>query len=285
MIRLFVATILSMLTTSAGHSQSINVSAIPVYILVEAGQSNGRAAGTLNSSPIGDLSVPLNDIFIWDRDGHTFVQYAAGVNSDPGNASGAWGTEAAFSLLWKQDNPGVPLYIVKYTIGNTWLYPTAGGLDWNVTSPGELFDTLVGDVVAAKASLIANNKNPVVIAFDWNQGENDAGGAGPWPGAVAYSTNLTMLCNAVKSFIANSNVIIIIERIRPTPDMTEPISQVRAAQVEAATSDLTGRTRVIDLDIDDYTNLHPSPLWVQHKGERAYAAYKGTYVADYGAVQ
>jgi hypothetical protein len=62
-----------------------------------------------------------------------------------------------------------PLYIVHYAIGTTSLQ-----IDWNPDGPGSLYNNMIAYVTNEINTLLNQNKIPRIVAYYWNQGEQDA---------------------------------------------------------------------------------------------------------------
>lgn len=144
----------------------------------------------------------------------------------------------------------------------------------NVSSHGELYDTLISNVNSANAVLRADNKQPRISGLFWMQGESDgksgnlAGGATPPPQpatAEAYGKNLADFIAKVRSDLGVADLPVFVGRVKigDNPAITtDPDSNfntsfgewgytptIQAAQAAVAAAD----SRVLLVETDSLT--------------------------------
>ncbi len=86
---------------------------------------------------------------------------------------------------------GTPVTIVK----ETWAV-TSLAVDWNPSTPGDIYSQMVASVKSEMAIDAASGQLDVIGAFYWYQGENDAMDPAQYP---AYESNLTAFIGHVRA--------------------------------------------------------------------------------------
>ncbi len=262
------------------EARTVLAAPLPAVLLIIAGQSNARAAGSgAANAPAKYLS--LSNASMW-VEGAGFAPYSAGGNSDGKGAAGAWGSEAEFIYQLNQASPGRAVYVVKEAVNGSTM--AAGGANsWTPTmGAGGRFAQLEAQVAGAKAALAAAG-----VAFEavtlLNQGEADTDTDA---GATGYRANFDAFLAAYRTRISAGAFVI--ERIRPySGELAQKTYgrtfRVREAQEKAAAAAGLG---IISLDFapENFAELHPGAAWTEGKGLRAYAWWKGTYPTTYGTV-
>ena len=182
-----------------------------------------------------------------------------------GGVAGNWGAEAEFSYRYRLANPTKTVFLVKYAIGSTNLYPTAGD-DWSETSTGEYFSRVEAAITAAKAAVTALGLTPVVKGLGWMQGEADCGNV-TWD--AAYPTNLTNLATAMRTRWGDAQTKIVIGRINIVWEIN---LNVRPAQVSVGNAGPLNEW----LDTDNYalTSNHFNDSGASQFGKDAWYYYQ-----------
>lgn len=265
-----------------GRRQALPAAPTTVLVIV-AGQSNARKAGTTGQTPNAKYSGLSAQI--WDRAGGTWAVYNPATNSGDGGTldGGAWGSELEFLYQLKQEYPDCAVYIVKEAVNGQNLAQVAGG-DWSPDSAGERFEGLEAQMTAARAALSGAGITDYQELTLWNQGEADSNTIDL---ANAYQANLEGFLTAYRSRISTGTFII--ERIRPRLDGSGSDAYTRCYTVREAMETVAandGTVRIISTDFtpSNFTILHPDPAWCEGCGLRGYASWRGTYAVTYGAI-
>jgi len=261
-------------------------------LLVIAGQSNSRTAGTSSATPptrytdgsLGDVNIFLrgtgDNVMIEIADG-AFAAYDVTSNADPDNSSTAWGSEAEFIYQMRQAGDMRPVYVVKESQNGQSLAE-----DWHPDASADNFEQLEAKIVEVRAALAGLSLEEVTL---WNQGEADANILAY---SEAYAANWAYFLEQYRSRVSAG--LFIAERIRPLgyegasiTDNSRGFLQawmVREATLAGAVAD--GNALVVDTDFDtsNFSSIHPTEPWIENKGLRCYAAYAGTYDATYGSI-
>lgn len=212
---------------------------VAAQMVIFAGQSQCNSNGNTSAQAVpAAIAGPMNDVFIWDPFGKTWLTYQAQVNSAvhleggkyPETSNEYFGAEAEYARRWKIDNPGVPLYMIKKGHSTTSLSQAARTANrgcWDPALRSDLYDELVSWVADAKANLTAAGKTVTLRGMNWTQGENDAGSTAD--AANAYGTNLIAFIDALRNAgTIGATTPFIISRIQ-TGTWANP-APVRAAQ-------------------------------------------------------
>jgi hypothetical protein len=247
-------------------------------LFIFAGQSNAQVNvnTTLANVPAYIVSDP--GVKIWDHATQAFVTYGAGTNSlqpnpNPNGVAGNWGAEAEFAYRMRQAFPAKTVYIVKYAVGSAQLLQSADGLtttDWSPASAAsEYFGIVEADVAAAKATLVALGKSPVVRVVSWMQGEQDAQLSGV--ATSSYQTNLSAFVTAARSRWSASSAKFLVGRIFTSWGSAADNTTIRAAQKAVCDAD---PTNVILLGQDASSNNgHFQPAGAVQFGDDQFLAY------------
>ena len=184
---------------------SINVAYSPINgyvpkgnsrIIVMAGQSNGAGVGhypyleeSLDASKIAEINAGYDNVLMMGYSHMTYMNEFEKVYADRHSASaftpGTFGFEVGLADRLSKAFPDETTYIVKYAHGGTslnydWISPSSA--DTDVVVPydpsyerGWLYNGLVGALTNAIQTIEeTTNTIPMVEAFMWMQGENDA---------------------------------------------------------------------------------------------------------------
>lgn len=238
-----------------------------------SGQSNAMAQGTEAAGGGGTVPADIQAltatgrIKIWD--GTTWVNYQAGVNSDPGWTGNAeftswYGLEAQFAVSWLAANPTGTLYIVKYAVGATRLIQWRDGQAY--------FEQLQSWVNAAKAA----TSLPLSM-FSWDQGESDANI--DQATIDAYRADLiSFIATEVRTLLGNASTKVVLSRAHINATGFGYRVDLRFAQNYVAYQD----PLTFLINQDDYTvydNIHTNAVGVRGKGARVYDTWiNGTTV-------
>jgi hypothetical protein len=246
----------------------------PAFIDVYAGQSNVQSSFT-TSGGVPTYIVPDPGVRIWDHDTARFFEYRAAVNSlqptrqvDGGGGTWEnWGPEAEFSYRIRQADPTTPVFIVKYSLGNTRLAADRGN-DWSPSSTGsEYFQRVQTAIGRAKATILAlgTYSSVTVRMVCWMQGEADCGNARY---DAEYLANLTAFETAVRSRWGDANTKLIIGRINHVWELNP---NTRRAQVTVG--DSSSLNAWINTDGYSLTSNHFNDIGTSQFGRDVYLAY------------
>ena len=180
---------ISLLSSGVGFfpsvpSQQPSLNTVPLYII--AGQSNcGRAIWNTEASveqhALYDAAVTEVSIFNNSYDTTNFTTLQAGLNTRLINFNNASEMGPEVSLFKSFSDQGITeAYVIKCGIGNTDLFN-----NWKPGGSSEI--TFKSHVDKALQVFYNNGKKPLLKAFIWMQGENDATNL-TW--ANAYLQNL-----------------------------------------------------------------------------------------------
>lgn len=230
-----------------------------VDVVIFAGQSQSNSNGT--SSTGNDVPAAVQgaqtNAFTWDPFNNVWLTYEAGVNSSIHLEGGKYplagakyhGMEAEYLRRWREQNPGVPIYMIKKGHSTTSIDQAARSANrgcWDPTLTGansDLFEELVNWVTAAYANIRASGKTPRLRAINWIQGENEADNS---VAANRYQATLEAFITAVRSrVVENSTAPFVISRIQSATWQFPAV--VRAAQVAVA-ANAANNARWFDAD-------------------------------------
>lgn len=263
-------------------------------LLIVAGQSNARKAGTSTVSPPARYTSPTN-AYVWQVSGAAPVAYIADTNSGHEGDDSTWGSEAEVIYQMRANGETRDIYVVHQAVNGQALDPSSAGT-WYPDISGSNFNALETQVANLRAWLAANASYASLTEYIlWNQGENDASDA---TRAANYADNFTAFLTAFRSRISSGYFIA--ERIRPLgygtpPDTTSTVGydgayKVREAQLAGILADGNGTAISTDF-ADNFSEIHPtepatwdSTSWTTQCGLRCYAAIMGTYTATYGNI-
>jgi hypothetical protein len=296
-----LALLLSGVLPSSGDAQ------VKVFIL--AGQSNAVGfTGNANDLP-ASLREPFEDVLFWYDIGGRGVRPSNDSHVRPREGTSTWvrlrpqeeyggrvafdKPNAGFTGLNITTGHGVELTlgrelagklsddvaILKFAWNGTQLASTSGLFDWNVSSQGEYFDSLVAETRTALSRLQSDlGTSGTVAGLFWLQGEADAY-AGT---AQLYEQNLQALVDSVRDEWGENLPVVIAQSHKGginwkhpvVPRIVEPyLSQVRDAQQSVAARSPFART----VDVDDIPltsdSLHFDSAGLQLAGQRLADAY------------
>ena len=252
---------------------------LPAVLLIVAGQSNALAVGGTAGNLLAKYGA-LSDARIWTSATGAFAPYVAGSNSGSKGAGVAWGVEAEFIYRLNADAPGRGVCVVKEAVDGAAM-AAVGTNHWQ--PGGQRFVQLASQVAAAKAALAAEGATFEEVTI-FNQGEADTTDPAQ---AAAYGSNMANFLAAYRGAVSSGRFIL--ERIRPySVDLAaRPYGntfRVRAAQEDLAAADATVGITNLDFDPTNFGLLHPGPGWIEGRGQRAYAQWRGSYDASYPAL-
>src|SRR5262249_11243966 len=180
-------------------------SALPLQVLVLAGQSNAVGYGADASLLPPELYAPQTDVRFWYDVGITILG-TPGPRIDSGNqfvplqfqsnalifggVAHGFGPEIKLGRVLADALP-TDIAIVKFAIGGSSL-----AVDWDPATPGSYYDQMTDDVTLALAALGAMGDTGRVRGFFWMQGEADSQNLAQ---ATAYEANLTNLIQRVRT--------------------------------------------------------------------------------------
>ena len=261
-------------------------------LLIVAGQSNSRTAGTSSATPparykdgsLGDVSVFIRgsgaNVLAEIADGG-FQTYDVRSNADPDNSGTAWGSEAEFIYQLRQDGDTRPVYVVKESQNGQSL-----AQNWNPDVSNDNFAHLEAKIARTRTTLNDITFEEVTL---WNQGEADAN---VLETSNAYAANWTNFLSEFRTRISTG--LFIAERIRPLGYEGASVTDnslgflqawtVREALLAGVLADANALAVDTDFDAGNFNNIHPTEPWIENKGLRCYAAYTGTYDATYGSI-
>lgn len=251
-------------------------------VVIFAGQSQSNSNGT---NPAGgdvpaSLQGAMTNAFTWDPFNNVWLTYEAGVNSAVHLEGGKYplpgaryhGMEAEYLRRWREQNPGVPIYMIKKGHSTTSIDQAARTTNrgcWDPALAGDLFDELVSWVAAAYASIRALGKEPRLRAINWIQGENEADVS---VAANRYQTTLETFISAVRSRVDGAaNAPFVISRIQ-TATWNFP-ALIRSAQIAVA-ANAANNARWFDADSAAVSSdmVHYSPAGCVTLGRICYEA-------------
>lgn len=198
-------------SNAVGHGRKVQLAerstrAVPIWAQNEA---NGWTGAPTRSADTG-IMYPIPDAC----DGTLFA-----FDPSSSNASLAWepwldqiddpyGPEIAFIAEVQRRMPGHRFVMLKTALGGSNIES-----DWNPNLRGLIFDALVRQIQAAKASLSANGKTYRFAGFLWMQGENGAASINNWKTKSTTFADLTkQLFVSIRS-ITDANMPIVVGRI------------------------------------------------------------------------
>jgi hypothetical protein len=279
-----------------------------VKVFILAGQSNAVGfTGNADDLP-ASLREPLEDVLFWYDIGGRGVRPANDTHVRPREGTSTWvplGPQEEFGGRVAFDKPNAgfsglnittghgaeltlgrelaaslpdEIAILKFAWNGTNLASTSG-LDWNVNSNAEYYDSLVAETSTALSHLETDLEiSGTVAGLFWLQGEADA-----YAGMSSlYELNLTALVDAVRDEWGESLPVVIAQMHQNVvhwahpvvPRIAEPyLSEIRAAQQSVAAKNSFVRT----VDVDDVPltsdSIHFDSAGLRIVGERLADAY------------
>lgn len=253
------------------NSLSTNKEEAWVYFIHGQSLALGNSPSSNLVSPY-DVAIPNAFIYYkpvasssttttYAADNGNWQQLEFGINHSLTDFLSGYGPELRFA--WEMQNYlNRKIYIVKFAIGDTALNKEStsgvigngGLLDWDPTSPDELYKRAVQDYwIPAKNKLIAMGKKPIAKGLLWVQGERDSF---IQTFADNYASNLRTLISSLRTAYGNQNMHCAIARIGNEVAAARTYGSIVRAAHESVSADANNSM----IDEDAYTlqgdNVH-----------------------------
>lgn len=236
------------ITGGGGSSPAAVIEEADVIII--AGQSN--AVGRADNTNLPAYLQGNQPSYIFNPSGFQVLNSNTHNNNQFNNKTDDFGSEMELAYQYNQMT-GDSLYIIKYAVGGTRLYPDAG-MDWSVSSTNEYYDSLLVYIDSALTWIRDEGKNPIIKAIVWHQGESDMND-GTY--ANGYEEQFTSLVNGLRTYL-NTPELMFISAI-PDPPYYYPYKTTVQQAIKAVASAISGVT-VIDFTQEKFTykadNIH-----------------------------